>query len=130
MININKLYRLATTFENAINDNKIVTKQLIFNQFFNAFRDGRYTLLYNYFKSVGADDGLGETYTYNPWGAHVKFRFIDKKNNAPKIIKQEVTTALQASSIGSDIHMMFVEPLGNSLYEVQIQFKNSVPEVL
>lgn len=125
-MDITSIYNYAAKFVALAQENYSMNKRYVFDQFFNAFRDGRYTALYD---SMASEYNAGAKDIY---GITVYFNFIEspKSNNNQTKVSEEVVTALQNSKLGPYIHAIEVQLISPKKYICIIQFKPSVTELM
>lgn len=123
-MDFSSIYIAANRFEKlAQQDTYILYKKYVLDQFFNAFKNGKYTIIYD---SVNTE--------YNPtlgsagdlYGPTMTFDFIAKTNDPLPAIDAEVTKALSSSSIGDKVHAVNVEPNGPKKFTCNIQFNSII----
>ena len=126
-MNFSSLYMYAKRFEKlAQQDTYILYKKYVLDQFFNAFKNGKYTILYD---TVNVESDQSSGSAGNIYGPNMIFDFVSKQNLPVEAVDTEVTTALKNSPLGDKIHNVNVEANGPMRFTCNIQFNTSISEI-
>lgn len=126
-MDFSSIYAAAKRFEKlAQQDTYILYKKYVLDQFFNAFKDGKYTIIYD---SVNVESDPSSGSAGNIYGPNMIFNFISKINLPVENVDAEVTNALKKSALGDKIHNVNVESNGPMRFTCNIQFNTSISEI-